>query len=72
MNGQKRQTRNDRFGNETMLIGCKPNKNGFPVGWVEIKGQLYKLEPAKSKKKVLKLGLKSLKCKNGIIGSGGF
>lgn len=47
--GQKRDyTRTDRFGNPTKLVGCKPNKNGFPVGYLEIGNQLYKLEPSKS------------------------
>ena len=40
--------KNDRFGNPYQLIGCKPNKNGFPVGYVELGGKLYKLEPSLS------------------------
>ncbi|HEY0971178.1 MAG TPA: hypothetical protein VGE02_09445 [Gemmatimonadales bacterium] len=33
------------------MIGCKDKKgNGFPVGYVEIGGKLYKLEPSRSNK----------------------
>lgn len=49
--GERRQrVSTDRFGNPYQLIGCKPNKNGYPVGYVKLKGQLYKLEPSDSKK----------------------
>jgi hypothetical protein len=47
MNNQYVKT--DRFGNAYQLIGCKPNKNDFPVGYIELGGKLYKLEPSKSK-----------------------
>lgn len=40
----------DRFGNPYQLIGCKENKNGFPVGYVELGGKLYKIEPSEAKK----------------------
>jgi len=40
--------KNDRFGNPYQVIGCKPNKNGFPVGYVELGSKLYKLEPSDS------------------------
>jgi len=39
----------DRFGQSYQVIGCKENKNGFPVGYVELGGKLYKLEPSDSK-----------------------
>ena len=39
----------DRFGNAYQLIGCKPNKNGFPVGYLELGNSLYKVEPSESK-----------------------
>lgn len=43
--------KNDRFGNPYQVIGCKDKKgSGFSVGYVELKGQLYKLEPSESKK----------------------
>jgi hypothetical protein len=41
---------NDRFGNPYQVIGCKPNKGGYPVGYVELGGKLYKLEPSPSNK----------------------
>jgi len=43
--------KNDRFGNPFQVIGCKDKKgNGFSVGYVELKGQLYKLEPSPATK----------------------
>ncbi len=46
----KRRISTDRFGNPYQLIGCKPNKGGFPVGYVELGGKLYKIEPSESNK----------------------
>lgn len=40
----------DRFGNPYQLVSCKENKNGFPVGYVELGGKLYKIEPSEAKK----------------------
>ncbi|WP_281638419.1 hypothetical protein [Flavobacterium marginilacus] len=41
----------DKFGNPYQLIGCKDKKGtGYGVGYIELKGQLYKLEPSPSKK----------------------
>jgi len=40
----------DRFGNAFKVVGCKPNKNGFSVGYTEINGVMYKLEPSPSNK----------------------
>ena len=41
----------DRFGNPYQVVGCKDKKgNGFPVGYVELGGKLYKLEPSESQK----------------------
>ncbi len=42
--------RADRFGNPTALVGCKNNKKGYPVGYLEINNCLYKLEPSQSNK----------------------
>lgn len=42
--------KNDRFGNPYQVIGCKPNKGGFPVGYVELGGKLYKIEPSDAQK----------------------
>ena len=41
-----RRAKTDRFGNTYELVSCKANRNGYPVGYVEIKGQLYKVEPS--------------------------
>jgi hypothetical protein len=46
----QRFIKTDRFGNPFQVIGCKPNKGGFPVGYVELGGKLYKLEPSDSQK----------------------
>lgn len=42
----------DRFQNPTALIGCKPNKNGYPVGYLRVPGVsgYFKLEPSRSNK----------------------
>lgn len=39
----------DRFGNPYQVIGCKDNRNGYPVGYAELGGKLYKVEPSESK-----------------------
>ena len=39
--------RMDRFGNKTMSIFCKNNKNGYPQGYLEIGSKLFKIEPGK-------------------------
>jgi len=33
----------DKFGNDQMLVNCKPNKNGYPTGYFEMGGKLYKV-----------------------------
>lgn len=38
----------NRFGNKEQLVACKANKNGFPVGYLEIGSKLYKVEPAQA------------------------
>lgn len=45
---QNRRVNTDRFGNPYQLVGCKPNDKGFCKGYVELKGQLYKIEPSTS------------------------
>lgn len=43
--------RKDRFGNEFQLIGCKDkNGSGFSKGYLELKGDLYKIEPSVAQK----------------------
>jgi len=43
--------RKDRFGNSYKLVGCKDKKgNGFPRGFVEIGGTMYKIEPSEANK----------------------
>lgn len=41
-------TKTDRFGNSYVVVGCKDNKNGFPVGYERIGGKLYKFEPTRA------------------------
>lgn len=42
---------NDRFGNPYQLIGCKDKKGkGFAVGYIELGGKLYKVEPSEASK----------------------
>lgn len=50
MSNYKRRVSTDRFGNPYQLVGCKENKNGFPVGYVELGGKTYKIEPSEAKK----------------------
>lgn len=50
--------KNDRFGNPYQVIGCKPNKGGFPVGYVELGGKLYKIEPSESQKEGVAMWVK--------------
>lgn len=50
MSGQYNKIKVDRFQNPFQLVGCKPNKNGFPVGYVEIGGKTYKIEPSQAQK----------------------
>lgn len=41
----------DKFGNPYQVVGCKDLKDtGYPKGYVELGGKLYKLEPSKSNK----------------------
>lgn len=41
----------DKFGNSYAVVSCKDKKGtGFPKGFIEIKGKLYKLEPSPSQK----------------------
>lgn len=48
---QQKFIKTDRFGNPYQVVGCRDKKGtGFPVGYVELKGQLYKLEPSSAKK----------------------
>lgn len=56
-------TREDRFGQLTMLVACKPNKNGYPVGYLEIGGKLYKLEPSQANKEGVLYWIKATQCK---------
>jgi len=40
---QNHTIRTDKYGRATTLCKCKPNNNGFPEGYVELGGSLYKL-----------------------------
>lgn len=51
--------KNDRFGNPFQVIGCKDVKGtGFPKGYVELGGKLYKLEPSQAKKDGVEVWIK--------------
>lgn len=51
MSQNKKLIKTDRFGNPFQVIGCRDKKgNGFPVGYVELGGKLYKLEPSQANK----------------------
>jgi hypothetical protein len=51
MNGQKPLIRSDKYGNPFQVVGTKDKKgNGFSVGYVELGGHLYKVEPSIAKK----------------------
>lgn len=42
---------NDRFGNPQVVVGLKDKKGtGFPKGYIEIKGTLYKITTSPSNK----------------------
>ena len=53
-----RSFQNDRFGNKYIIVGCKENKNGFAVGYAEIGGKLYKIEPSSANKDGIKAWVK--------------
>jgi hypothetical protein len=48
---QQARISTDKFGNPYQLIGCKDKKsNGFAVGYIELGGKLYKIEPSAAQK----------------------
>lgn len=52
----------DRFGNPQAIVGMKDKKgNGFPYGFVEIKGTLYKVEVSNSNKEGVEAWVKITK-----------
>lgn len=54
--------RQDKFGNDYTVVGCKDKKGtGFSRGFIEIKGQLYKLEPSKSDKEGVEVWIRVTK-----------
>lgn len=60
----------DKFGNSYQVIGCKDKKgNGFAVGYVELKGQLYKLEPSKATKEGVEAWVKVTAVKKRAAGT---
>lgn len=51
MSAFKARINTDKFGQSYQVIGCKDKKaSGFPKGYVELGGKLYKLEPSKADK----------------------
>lgn len=56
--------RTDKFGNDYTVVGCKDKKGtGYPKGYIEIKGDLYKIEPSKSDKEGVELWVRVTKMK---------
>jgi len=47
---RKTNARVNRFGNAEKVVGIKPNRNGYPTGYVEIGNQLYQLGVTNSNK----------------------
>ena len=43
-----RRVKTDRFGNAFQNIPCTENKNGYPVGYLELGSKLYKIEPSQN------------------------
>lgn len=58
-----RSSRTDKFGNEYKLVSCKANDKGFAKGFIEISGQLYKVEPSKAQKEGVAYWVKVTKLK---------
>jgi hypothetical protein len=55
----KQYIKTDRFNNPYQVIGCKdPKDTGFPKGYVELGGKLYKLEPSKANKEGVDVWIK--------------
>jgi hypothetical protein len=51
MTTQLKRISTDKFGNPYQLVGCKDKKaNGFAVGYIELGGKLYKVEPSMAQK----------------------
>lgn len=49
----------DRFGNPYQVIGCKDERGtGFPKGYIELGGKLYKIEPSKASKEGVEVWVK--------------
>lgn len=53
--------RYDKQNRPYKLVGLKKNKNGFPVGYVEMNGNLYKIDVSTSKKEGVELWIKFTK-----------
>ena len=66
-----RFTNTDRFGNQYTVIGFKPNKNGYPVGYWESASGLYKLELSNSNKDGVSNWLKITKLQKRNNNNGG-
>jgi len=45
-----RAQRMNRFGNPEVVIGIKPNRKGYPTGYVELGGKLYQIGVTNSNK----------------------
>lgn len=63
-NGNSRPIKTDRFGNPYQVVSCRENRGGYPVGYAEIQGKLYKIEPADSNKEGVKMWVRITKMAN--------
>ncbi|RKQ43130.1 hypothetical protein BXY85_3749 [Roseivirga pacifica] len=71
MANNNQRTSVDKFGNTYAVVGCKDKKGtGFPKGYIEIKGQLYKLEPSDSQKDGVACWIRVTKMNNRKSGGG--
>ena len=60
----------DRFGNQFTVVGCKDKKaSGYPKGYVEIAGQLYRLEPSRANKEGVDMWIRVTKMQKRSSGS---
>lgn len=45
------RARPDKFGNPTIVVGCKDKKDsGYSKGYFTLNGELFKVEPSKAQK----------------------
>ena len=54
----------DKFGQAYQVVACKDKKgNGFAVGYIELCGKLYKIEPSEANKDGVMMWVRVTACK---------